>query len=84
MLAGMDEAAGRQACPKCSNAMELGLLVDSTHGNIERALEWVRGFPRRSFWRGSFDARRGDRLRITTLRCTGCGFVELYTSSPPE
>jgi hypothetical protein len=85
----MPSADPNQLCPKCSGAMEFGLLVDCTHGGgvlerasgFERALEWVRGIPGKSFWRaGAFAAKPGDRLGITTLRCTGCGFVELYTS----
>ena len=67
--------------------MEFGILVDSAfeEGLVrgpERILEWVRGLPDRSWLTRSFKAAPADRLRVETLRCTACGFVELY--SPDE
>jgi hypothetical protein len=59
--------------------MEFGLLVDSTHaGAAERALEWVRGLPAKSWLTQAFKAEPGGRMQVATLRCTTCGFVELY------
>lgn len=72
-------------CPKCAGQMELGLLVDSTHGDggsllrgPERVLEWIRGTPDKSWWNSSFKSDGADRLQVATLRCTRCGSVELY------
>jgi hypothetical protein len=72
-------------CVKCAGQMELGLLVDATDGKQgssthgpERVLEWVRGTPERSWWNLKFKAAGMDRLQVATLRCTRCGFVELY------
>jgi hypothetical protein len=67
--------------------MEFGLLVDSMHGGPgysgpERVLEWVRGTPRKTLLVQAFKTEPGDRLQVATLRCTSCGFVELY--APPE
>jgi hypothetical protein len=68
--------------------MELGLIADATYAQSaswtgpERAAEWVRGAPAKSFWVGSFKSDGPDRLQIATLRCVKCGFLELYAPSP--
>ena len=63
--------------------MEFGLLIDSAFGSrtyrsAERVLEWVRGTPKKSWWDLSFKTGPGDRLQVATLRCTACGYLELY------
>lgn len=79
-----------QVCPKCSGNMEFGLLIDSSHGmnaeeyGSERAAQWVRGTPKRSWWSLAFKTAPGDRLQVATLRCTTCAFVELYAPSNPD
>ena len=70
-------------CPKCSAKLEFGLLVDSTHAassnsGPERILEWVRGTPKKLWWNLAFKTGPGDRLQVATLRCTACGYLELY------
>ena len=85
----MPTPAPSTVCPKCSGTMELGLLVDATDHPVgtlvkgpERPLQWVRGAPRRSWWDQSFRTAPEDRLHVATLRCTACGFVELYAPQP--
>ncbi len=77
-------------CPKCSSQMEFGLMLDSQgrgdgaglRQQGERITEWIRGAPsKRSWWTLAFKAKPGDRLQIATLRCTACGFLELYAPS---
>lgn len=65
-------------CCKCGGRMELGLLTDSYGINAEKVALWVRGFPRWSIWDKRFAAKKRDRLQIATLRCTQCGYLELY------
>ncbi len=70
-------------CPKCSSKMEFGLLADATfmaatHVGSERPLEWVRGTPKKSWFDLSFRTKPADRLQVATLRCTGCGYLELF------
>ena len=69
-------------CPKCAGPMEFGLLVDSTGpsptSGAERVLEWVRGVPKKSWFYLSFKTGPGDRLKVATLRCKSCSYVELY------
>lgn len=73
-------------CPKCSGQMEFGILVDNTHSHgsellvrgRERVLEWLRGWPKKSWFDLSFKAEGGDRLQVATLRCTRCGYLDLY------
>lgn len=70
-------------CNKCAGLMEFGLLVDATHAGgafsgPERPLEWVRGAPSKSWLTLAFKAEPGGRMQVATLRCTTCGYVELY------
>lgn len=81
-----DSESVNRACPKCGSEMEFGLLIDSTHrsGKLlevttpEQVQEWVRGSPRKSIMNLAFKTEPGDRLQVATLRCTKCGFLELY------
>lgn len=67
--------------------MEFGVLVDAFDKRTvlndapERALQWVRDTPQRSWWSLAFKAAPEDRLQVATLRCTTCAFVELYAPS---
>ena len=80
------------ACCKCNGTMEFGLIVDTRNyapatalfRGSEKVLEWVRGTPRKSWWDLSFKADAADRLQIATLRCTKCGYVELYAPQASE
>lgn len=73
-------------CPKCSGQMEFGILVDNTHSHgsellvrgRERVLEWLRGWPKKSWFDLSFKAEGADRMQVATLRCTRCGHLDLY------
>jgi hypothetical protein len=63
--------------------MEFGILADSTfvvssRSGPERILEWLRGVPKKSWWDLSFKTGPGDRLQVATLRCTKCGYLELF------
>lgn len=74
------------ACPKCAADMEPGLLIDATNRAVttwplrmrEQVLEWVRGFPDKSWLDLSFKAGPDDRLQVVTMRCTACGYLEAY------
>ncbi|HYG61415.1 MAG TPA: PF20097 family protein [Thermoanaerobaculia bacterium] len=63
-------------CPKCSAAMEKGVIVDYTHGAATQA-EWAEGEPKYSIWTG-LKLRGHERHRIVTYRCTRCGYLESY------
>lgn len=65
-------------CGKCGGPTEFGVVADAGHGHRESVLEWVRGLPGRSWVTGKYKAQPGDRLRISTLRCTACGYLEFY------
>lgn len=73
------------ACPRCSGQMEFGILVDNTHSHgtelvargRERVLEWLRGWPKKSWFDLSFRAEGADRMRVATLRCTRYGYLDL-------
>jgi len=66
-----------KTCPKCHRAMEEGYVLDRAHAAMAQAV-WVPGPPTRSFWTGLKVDRKTVRP-ITTLRCTGCGYLESYT-----
>lgn len=63
-------------CPKCNVAMEEGFLAGP------RLVEWIEGVlvQEKS---ALFEIKPRDRkhLRIRTLRCLKCGFLESYASS---
>jgi hypothetical protein len=70
--------------------MEFGLIID-TRGHVppslglrgpEKIIEWVRGTPKKSWWDMSFKADHTDRLQVASLRCTQCGYLELYAPAP--
>lgn len=69
-------------CGKCGAKMEFGIISDASGrggsgSGPEKVTEWVRGLPKRS-WFGYFKVGRRDRLQIATLRCTSCGYLELF------
>jgi hypothetical protein len=66
-----------KTCPKCHRAMEEGYVLDRAHAAFAQAV-WVPGPPIRSFWYG-LTFNRAALKPITTLRCTGCGYLESYT-----
>ncbi len=70
--------------------MEFGLLVDSQgrgegaglRQSGERIAQWIRGTPpKRSWWTLNYKVDASNRLQVATLRCTACGFLELYAPS---
>ena len=63
-------------CPKCDADMELGFMVDNSHGAIAEP-EWASGPVQRSWWTG---VKVSDRRKhvVQTYRCTACGFLESY------
>lgn len=63
-------------CPKCPGKMEEGFVLDQTYGaNTQSA--WIEGEPVRSFWTG-VKLKGKDRIPVTTLRCSRCGYLESY------
>lgn len=66
-------------CPKCDGAMELGFVMDFTHGG-RLVSHWAAGSPQKSFWTGT---KLPDEklLPVGTFRCESCGFLESYASS---
>jgi predicted nucleic-acid-binding Zn-ribbon protein len=62
-------------CPKCHNQMEQGAILDHLPGGA-RILGWVKGVPRKSWWRGIYS--EVTDIPIGSFRCTTCGYLELY------
>lgn len=71
------EEPPRVSCEKCGGTMECGHLVDATQTR-ERKMDWVRGSPKAGFFSMKLRTSEGDRLKVDTLRCTACGFLESY------
>ncbi len=56
-------------------------MADKAH-STEDAQQWIRGTPGKiPFW-GQFRAPKIDRYQVAALRCTACGYLELYAPSP--
>lgn len=72
-----------QSCPKCSHAMEAGLIVDFAQGNARQS-EWMEGPPQTSFWQmGGLKLGGKVRRPVVTYCCTRCGFLESYAQITP-
>jgi predicted nucleic-acid-binding Zn-ribbon protein len=63
-------------CPKCAGSLELGFILDATHGGGTVA-RWIAGAPEKSFWTG---IKLGGQTQhdIQSFRCTNCGYLESY------
>ena len=70
-------------CPKCSQPMEEGFIVDHTHMGLLQA-EWVEGAPKWSFWTGVRIGGETDRRKVATYCCPKCGFLESYVEMEAE
>ena len=57
--------------------MEVGIIVDRTHGNFLDAVYWMEGTPKKNFW-GVITTEGKKKTYISALRCETCGFVKLY------
>lgn len=69
-------------CPKCSGTMQEGFVPDYSYGAVIPS-SWIKGRPQRSLWFGT-KTRDRSAFRLTALRCTNCGFVELYARDRPR
>jgi hypothetical protein len=72
-------------CPKYSQPMDQGFIVDNSEGSSTLA-EWVCGRPQKSFWASGVKVRGKERRKIMTFCCPECGFLESYAKpeEPPE
>ncbi len=61
--------------------MEQGFLLDHSHGGILIQNSWVGGLAEKSMWTG-LKVKGRDQLPVITWRCTRCGYLESYASSP--
>ena len=68
-------------CPKCSQPMDEGFIVDHTHGGQTQA-HWVEGPPQFSFWWGINAS--GKERKVVTFCCPKCGFLESYAKPQAE
>ena len=60
--------------------MEEGYVLDVQGvdaANTKAPSDWIQGPPESSFWSGVNLHKRAKR-RIEALRCTACGYLELY------
>lgn len=64
-------------CLRCKSPMEEGFIVDHGHGNAMQEQQWVEGEVVKSFWRG-LQTKGRDVHKVTTYRCTRCGYLESY------
>ncbi len=63
--------------------MEKGFIVDFSHGGVFQS-SWVPGEPKekKPFLGAERGIKRpkGNRAKIATYRCTGCGYLESYAT----
>jgi hypothetical protein len=76
----------QNACPECGSAMEDGFIPDMAHVQVLQ-LAWQRGLPEDFKFLGMKNGVKmnpAESLKITTRRCTNCGFLKLYAKPPSE
>ena len=62
-------------CPSCKEPMEEGYVLDVGHFNSRQVAQWVKGEPKRGFWKGlKIDVRK----QLSAFRCPKCGLVQHY------
>lgn len=62
--------------------MEDGFLVDHARDSLRIPL-WCAGRPEKSFWAGEMSgAQYKAALKVATLRCPNCGYLESYAAAP--
>ncbi len=64
-------------CPKCSQPMQEGFILDAAHLNVGQVSRWVSGPPAVSFFFGINISQR-DQYPIQSYRCSACGYLENY------
>jgi len=71
-------------CPKCGDKMTSGFIVDSVAGLKKRtAFDWIEGEANWSaIW--GYQVKGKSRWNVSVYRCTGCGFLESYATTPAE
>jgi hypothetical protein len=66
-------------CPKCSESMVQGFLIDRGHYNAITVGNWAEGHPQK-YWLGGIKTPKEKKIPIGAFRCPSCGYVELYAS----
>ena len=69
---------GSLTCLRCGSEMEQGFTLDYDAQNKRQRSRWVAGVPERSIWLGDISLSDKRILRIRTLRCIECGYLESY------
>lgn len=66
----------RARCTECGGEMELGIILDNTHGATLQQ-KWLKGPAKKSWW-GAIKVDRNSCRTVETMRCTACGFLKSY------
>jgi hypothetical protein len=57
--------------------MEMGFLLELSHGYQRGVTRWIAGSPEKTIWMGlRLDGRSAHDVQ--TFRCRDCGFLESY------
>ena len=87
-----------RTCPKCQGTMEGGFILDRTAEGIQPCY-WIDGRFEEPAETSATEriterlsqlvtqlgkSRLREGIRVVTLRCTGCGFLESYARQPSE
>jgi len=68
-------------CPKCSVALERGVVVDHAHYGLPMLQSWVAGVATKHWFTG-LQVPRGRKMPVATWRCPSCGYLESYANRP--
>ena len=64
-------------CPKCSNLMQEGFLLDRGADNFTFQGTWVQDKAEESFWLG-LNIKNKKKINVKVFRCPKCSFLEFY------
>jgi len=73
----------RSICPKCSGTVGEGFLLDQNYQTLRQSL-WISGAPEAGGLLGQSVKISGKEIyAVRSLRCTACGFLEVYADRKP-
>lgn len=69
-------ASEKRVCPDCGGAMVEGFMLQPVPAGYAIS-RWLKGRPRRSWWRG-IKTKNVECRAVETYRCIRCGLLKSY------
>ncbi len=72
-----EKSGGVPKCARCGADMEEGHLLESGLGALG-VMRWIAGAPARSSVLGVLRVPREKQRKVSSFRCSKCGYLESY------